>query len=209
MAKNSNERVVDGKQSAPSGVLEKTGAGQSQEQREDAPQITQLVVLVDGAPGVTTPTTIFEYELPVLEAVHGEEMVHVHSEREVDVPEGFSAVQAHSQLLAKYPAKYHDDVKRVYPTAKSLARASGLDYKAGDNQAGRFNQAVIRDHSVNRNSDASLTGADLNDPHANQGQDGNLPVSDEAKQAAEQQRLADAAQRKQEAADAGESDGED
>lgn len=174
-----------------------------------AERIALLVVLVQGAAGVTTPTTVYEYELPVLEAIHGEENVFVHSEKDVDVPAGLTASQAHAQMLSKYPPKLHDDVKRVYPTARSLSRASGLVYNRGDNAVGRFNQALIRDHSVNRNSDASLTGADLNDPQANQGKGGDLEVSQEAKEAAEQQRLADLERRNQAGGDAADAEGDE
>lgn len=121
-----------------------------------ADKIVSVVAVIDRDATVRLPVTVFEYELPVLEAIHGEENVSVHSSREVRIPDGFNAAEAYNALLRKYP-QHHDAVKSVYPRAASLARNSGLSYAAADEQAAKGEQASIitRDDESEQPDEAS------------------------------------------------------
>lgn len=107
-----------------------------------ADKIVSVVAVIDRDATVKLPVTVFEYELPVLEAIHGEESVSVHSSKEVRIPDGFNAAEAYNALLRKYP-QHHDTVKSVYPRAATLARSAGLSYAQGDDEAAKGEQASI------------------------------------------------------------------
>ncbi len=111
------------------------------------PTINQCLVLVQRATSVSIPTTVFEYEVEVLRAIHGEQDVTVESTRAVPVPEGLNAVTAYAQLQRKYvDAKNQEAIKFVYRNVQALANASGLDYQRGDEETIRFEQATIVVH---------------------------------------------------------------
>lgn len=107
-----------------------------------ADRIVSVVAVIDRDATVKLPVTVFEYELPVLEAIHGEESVSVHSSKEVRIPDGFNAAEAYNALLRKYP-QHHDAVRSVYPRAATLARSAGLSYAQGDDEAAKGEQASI------------------------------------------------------------------
>jgi hypothetical protein len=107
--------------------------------------ITLLVVSVDRGHGTSPSTTIPEYELAVLEAIHGDDgPVQVVSEREGTTT--MNAAQAHAAMLNKYNQN-KDDVKAVYPRPSKLAKVSGLPYQDGDDAAAKYQTAQFIDHS--------------------------------------------------------------
>lgn len=79
----------------------------------------------------TLHAMIFEYELPILVAIHGEEAVMESGhEDEIEVTE-MTATQAYYALLRKY-RQHEDAVRGAYADARSLARQSGLRFDPAD-----------------------------------------------------------------------------
>lgn len=89
------------------------------------------------------PVAVPEYEVAVLQEIHGEQSVREVSEGEIDMPEGLTAATAYAQLQARY-AGHNKDVRQVYPNVRALARLSGLPYAVGDDEAVKFQQAEER-----------------------------------------------------------------
>lgn len=149
MAKNQNASGAD-----QADELDDT-AGEGETTERDAPEIlddeqqqeaqafpvTILVVNVSRDSSTTTPTTVYEHELPILELIHGEESVWVVREREGTTP--MNAAEAHAQLLAKY-RQHQDEVKSIYPSPKALQRASGLPYTKGDSLLSKPKASLLK-----------------------------------------------------------------
>lgn len=110
---------------------------------EDVITLTQLVVIIDRGADIKLPTTIFDYELPVLEAIYGEELIAVVDEDEVEVP-AFTANEAHDALRRKY-AQNIDAVLGVYPRPASIGKATILEVE-DDNGKGKLQQSSVTDH---------------------------------------------------------------
>jgi hypothetical protein len=110
---------------------------------EDILTLTQLVVIIDRGADIKLPTTIFAYELPILEAIYGEELVAVVDEEDVEVP-AFTANEAHDALRRKY-AQNIEVVTGVYPRPSVLGKASGLDVE-DDAGKGKLQQSSVTDH---------------------------------------------------------------
>lgn len=89
------------------------------------------------------PVAVPEYEVAVLQEIHGELSVREVSEGEIDMPEGLTAATAYAQLQAKYSG-HNKEVRQVYPNVRALARLSGLPYAVGDDEAVKFQQAEER-----------------------------------------------------------------
>lgn len=103
--------------------------------------LNQCVVIIDRDAQTKLPATVFEYEVPVLEELYGEENISIHSETDVEVDTtDFRAVDAYAGLINKY-SQHVDIVKRVYPRVRTLARESGLPLEAGDESRAKFNQS--------------------------------------------------------------------
>ena len=109
--------------------------------------INRCVVTVNRAPSVTIADSVFEYEVAVLEEIHGEQSVQVVSTKSVPVPEDFGAADAFAQLLRKYsdePGKAA--VYFVYRNVAALSKTSGLPYSKGDEADIKYEQASIIVH---------------------------------------------------------------
>jgi hypothetical protein len=114
----------------------------------DTIDIELAVVQIDRDSTVSIPVTCYEYEVEVLKEIHGELNVREISTRIVTVP-AFNAADAYAQLMRKY-RQHVKLVKAVYRGPKELARASGLSYQKGDDQAVEFQQSEVVDNSVPR-----------------------------------------------------------
>jgi hypothetical protein len=102
-------------------------------------RITRVQGLINREAGVSIPFDVPDYELPVLEELHGAASIVVHSETDDDVD--FNAAEAHASLMKKY--NQHTDVVRgVFRDARSLARESGLPLSKYDEKAAKANQNV-------------------------------------------------------------------
>lgn len=106
--------------------------------------VPQLVVLISRDSTVTIPVTCFEYELPVLEEIHGEENVTIDSQEDVEV-DAFNAAEAYQQLQAKYP-QHLEAIRIVYRSPKALAKETGLAYEDGDDNKVRKQSATVVHH---------------------------------------------------------------
>lgn len=111
--------------------------------QEEVVALTQLTVIIDRGADIKLPTTIYEYELPILQAIYGEDLVAVVDEDDVEVP-AFTANEAHDALRRKY-AQNIDAVLSVFPRPSSLAKASGLDVEE-DASKGKLQQSAVMDH---------------------------------------------------------------
>lgn len=111
--------------------------------QEEVVALTQLTVIIDRGADIKLPTTIYEYELPILQAIYGEDLVAVVDEDDVEVP-AFTANEAHDALRRKY-AQNIDAVLSVFPRPASLAKASGLDVEE-DASKGKLQQSAVMDH---------------------------------------------------------------
>ena len=105
--------------------------------------LTQLVVIIDRDASMKLPATIFEYELPILQRIYGEDQVHEDSEEEVEVA-AMTANEAHESLRRKY-AQHIEDVIAIYPRPAALAKASGLEVIDEGNR-GKLAQSTVTDH---------------------------------------------------------------
>jgi hypothetical protein len=105
--------------------------------------IKRCLVEINTAPSVTIPDTVYEYEVAVLEELHGEQSVTVVSDKDVPLPDNFDAVDAYTQLERKYKTpKGADAIRFVYRNVQALAKASGLPYAKGDEDTVKYQQAV-------------------------------------------------------------------
>lgn len=121
----------------------KTEAADEVEQG-DKMEATQLIVLIDRDAGTKLPATIFDYELPVLQEIYGEEQIFEVEEDIVEV-DYFTANDAYDALRRKY-SQHMDAVLRAYPRVQALAKSSGLAFVA-DQDNGKLKQSQITDHA--------------------------------------------------------------
>lgn len=85
------------------------------------------------------PFDVPEYEVAVLEEIHGELNVRETGEHEMAV-DGLTAATAYAQLKAKYSG-HIKDVRQVYRSVRELARRTGLTYNQGDDEAEKYQEA--------------------------------------------------------------------
>ncbi|NII54396.1 hypothetical protein [Luteibacter sp. SG786] len=116
---------------------------QASADQEEVVALTQLTVIIDRGADIKLPTTIYEYELPILQAIYGEDLVAVVDEDDVEVP-AFTANEAHDALRRKY-AQNIDAVLSVFPRPSALAKSSGLDVEE-DASKGKLQQSAVMDH---------------------------------------------------------------
>jgi hypothetical protein len=105
-----------------------------------APTKLLIVTCIVEREHIGIPVAVPEYEVAILQEIHGEMGVREVSEGEIDMPEGLTAATAYAQLQVKY-AGHNKDVRQVYPNVRALARLSGLPYTKGDDEAVKFQQA--------------------------------------------------------------------
>lgn len=124
--------------------------------KENGNRIELSMVIIDRNSATKIADWVPSYEVPVLEAIHGEDYVYVDSTR--DGYTSLNAQGAWSQMLNKYrQEKDQVKVKAVYPTPKSLARATGLPWSEGDNKRAKQQASLVIDHS--EHGDVRYTGA--------------------------------------------------
>ncbi len=91
-------------------------------------KLTQLLVLIDRDATTKLPATIFDYELPILEDLYGEEQVFVVEDetKEVEV-ENFDLSAAFDGLVAKYKRTAEGDTarRRYFSKARDLEKKLG------------------------------------------------------------------------------------
>ena len=85
-------------------------------------------ILIDRGVTLQVPVTAPEYEIAVLEQIHGEEFIIRVSEATQDAEE-LTADEAFNTLRSKYSK---DAVDPVFKNLKAFAKASGLPLAAGD-----------------------------------------------------------------------------
>lgn len=88
-----------------------------------------LNVNIERGAGLTIPALVYDFEYPVLEAIHGDENLSVTADADAD--EDITADKAFVMLTARYDAEI---VKSVYKTARDLARVTGLSGGAGTHE---------------------------------------------------------------------------
>lgn len=97
--------------------------------------ITLVTLLIERDAATKIPTTVFEYEVPIIEEIHGADVVHVIEERAGETT--LTAGEAHAQLMAKYKTDEHRlIIKSFFRDAKTLSRKSGLPMGSNDGARG-------------------------------------------------------------------------
>ena len=120
------------------------GTPVEQPEEQDLTTIQSLVVVIDRDASTKLPTTIFDYELPYLDVIYGEDHYEIVQEDEVDVP-NFDVLEAYEGMRQKYKRHENefDDVRNVYPDVRAFAKAIGLP--APDAKSVRARSVVV-DH---------------------------------------------------------------
>lgn len=105
--------------------------------------LTQLIVIIDRDASTKLPATIFDYELPILQRIYGEDQVAEESEEEVEV--GYmTANEAHEALRRKY-AQHINDVLAIYPRPAALGKVTDLEVVDEGNR-GKLSQSSVTVH---------------------------------------------------------------
>lgn len=131
--------------------------------------IAVVTAIVDHSAHVKIPVTVFEYELPVLEEIFGQENIQVTGEKTITV-DRFNAADAHAALIRKY-RQNEAEVRAVYRGPKSLAKESDLSYERGDENASRFTQAEIYENGVKQGQVTTSQASERDDTGADSGRD--------------------------------------
>ncbi len=108
--------------------------------------LKSVTAIIDRDAHTKLPATVFEYELPILELLYGEEQVAVVAEEDVEV-QSFSANEAFDALRRKYSPQNLDAVTRIYAGPKALARAAGLDIDDNAGDSGKLTQSSMKKHA--------------------------------------------------------------
>lgn len=84
-------------------------------------KLTFVTVLIDRDAHVKLPTTVADYEVPILEEIYGEELISEVGSQVVEV-ENFDPEFAYQALITKYKGSADADAarKRLYPRAADL-----------------------------------------------------------------------------------------
>jgi hypothetical protein len=82
--------------------------------------VKQLAVSIERSANYAIPATVYDFEYPVLQAIHGDEAVKIDSEREVS---DLSAYDAYGLLVTRYGDAA---TKAVFKTEADLGRLMGL-----------------------------------------------------------------------------------
>lgn len=109
-------------------------ARQADKGTTDDPKITAIDsvdVLIFRNENASIPDTVFRHELPILQALHGVDMVKVVREDTLDV-EDFDPTEELERLQRKYVSKDGDPVGRVFRNdPREVAREAGVQFRAG------------------------------------------------------------------------------
>lgn len=138
--KDAVDTVINDERLNQSGALDA-----SEDANQEMTDVKFVVVTIDKGANVKTAVTVPEYEVPVLEAIYGEENISEESFDEFDgaVPE--SASEVHLKLLSKYKS-HVDEVLSVYPSPSALAKTSGLPHDKSDSRRGGAKASVAVDN---------------------------------------------------------------
>jgi hypothetical protein len=98
-------------------------------------KVMVLTVLIDRDAATKIPTTIYEWEWPILEEIHGEgQVIEIDARPSVTT---MTAGEAYQQLLTKYKHKEaHATIKGLWRNAAALGRKTGLPMNDTDNTRG-------------------------------------------------------------------------
>lgn len=104
--------------------------------------LTSMVVLLDRDANTSLPATVFDYELPLLDIIYGEDHYEVISEESIEI-EDFDVVEAYEGLRRKYQQHEAEfpDLRSVYPSAKAFGKAIGI--AAPDNERRQPRSSVV------------------------------------------------------------------
>ena len=97
-------------------------------------RIRTATVLVNLTASAAVPSDVFAYEIPVLEAIHGDldkGLIRVVAESAIDV-DAENVAELYAALQAKYGKKGGDVVKSVYPDKRSFERALNASLEDAD-----------------------------------------------------------------------------
>lgn len=123
------------------------GGALNRDERDDAEttKVKFVVVTIDKGANVKTAVTVPDYEVPILEAIYGEENISedTHDEFDGEVPE--TATDVHLKLLSKYKS-HPEEVHAVYPSPAALAKESGLPHDRSDSRRGGAKASVATDN---------------------------------------------------------------
>jgi len=98
-------------------------------------KVMVLTVLIDRDASTKIPTTVYEWEFPILEEIHGEGLITIVDEKPSVTT--MTAGEAFNQLLTKYKHKEaHAIIKGLYRNAAALARRTRLPMNDTDNTKG-------------------------------------------------------------------------
>lgn len=117
----------------------------------DVTTLVQHVVTVTNDPATKVATEVYDHEIPVLEAIHGEGNIEIQSSEEIDVTE-FTAEAEHDRLLRKYGVKNEAAVRSVFANPNNLARELGLAVtpRVGTRSKAQQAQSLSVDRRVKR-----------------------------------------------------------
>lgn len=131
--------------------------------------ITIVTAIIDHSAHVKIPVSVFEYELPVIEEIFGQENIQVTGQKVVSI-DRFNAADAHAALMRKY-AQNQDAVRTIYRGPKSLAKESDLAYERGDENASRFTASEVYIGGVKQDQATTSQAGKPDDAGADGGRD--------------------------------------
>lgn len=114
--------------------------------KQDTITMTVLHVNIVRDPMVKVATEVFEHELPILEALNGEDNIEVVSEEEVEVA-NFNVVDEYDRLRRKYrKLDQGAAIDALGRTPATLAKRLGIKYERdATERRGKRSQALIKD----------------------------------------------------------------
>lgn len=94
----------------------------------------------------TTFIEAFAHEVPIYEALHGEDAVEHYDSYQVEVAD-FDAQTEHDRLIRKFGKNGKPEVLRLYPHVRVLAQTAGVDSKLDSKRNKSSEQALVADMS--------------------------------------------------------------
>jgi hypothetical protein len=129
-----------------------TGLEDDVDDSEETVTLTSVIVMIEFDVMSKPTSRVFDYEVPVLFELHGEDKVSVveASAQEVEVPVA-EIHEMYDQLTRKYGKKGADAVRIVYPRVSDLADEIGVEMRktrvVGSKYTQDTQQSEQRDHS--------------------------------------------------------------
>ncbi|HST44497.1 MAG TPA: hypothetical protein VLK29_04650 [Luteimonas sp.] len=115
--------------------------------------LTQVTLLIDRDASTKIPVVVYDYEQPLIEEIYGEELVHEHDSKDVEV-EDFDVQAAFDGLVSKYGTNAESDRARklLYPKLRDFEKRIGFtaaQAKAGANaESGSAGGTKLSDGTV-------------------------------------------------------------